>query len=88
MAIELLIRNRTYIYIAPSKTNKIICLFSLMYRANLTPNRKKSSEEKSVSIDPSLLTITDAIGPAMVGLTESSSSGLYFCVDLTLLICC
>nr|XP_050864939.1 serine/threonine-protein kinase 11-interacting protein isoform X2 [Vespula vulgaris] len=44
-------------------------------KANLTPNRKKSSEEKSVGIAPSLLTITDAIGPVMVGLTESSSSG-------------
>ncbi|XP_043681412.1 serine/threonine-protein kinase 11-interacting protein isoform X2 [Vespula pensylvanica] len=44
-------------------------------KANLTPHRKKSSEEKSVSIAPSLLTITDAIGPVMVGLTESSSSG-------------
>ncbi|XP_046828648.1 uncharacterized protein LOC124428534 isoform X1 [Vespa crabro] len=44
-------------------------------KSNLTPNRKKSSEEKSVSIAPSLLTITDAIGPIMVGLTESSSSG-------------
>ncbi|XP_015179281.1 PREDICTED: serine/threonine-protein kinase 11-interacting protein isoform X2 [Polistes dominula] len=44
-------------------------------KANLTPNRKKSSEERSASVAPSLLTITDTIGPAMVGLTESSSSG-------------
>ncbi|KAI4488204.1 hypothetical protein M0804_005052 [Polistes exclamans] len=44
-------------------------------KANLTPNRKKSSEERSASVAPSLLTVTDAIGPVMVGLTESSSSG-------------
>ncbi|KAK2581126.1 hypothetical protein KPH14_007940 [Odynerus spinipes] len=43
-------------------------------KANLTPNRKKSSEERYASIAPSLLTITDAT-PVMVGLTESSSSG-------------
>ncbi|KAI4491331.1 hypothetical protein M0802_010264 [Mischocyttarus mexicanus] len=44
-------------------------------KANLTPNRKKSSEERSTSVAPSLLTVTDAIGSVMVGLTESSSSG-------------
>lgn len=45
-------------------------------RANVTPNRKRSTEEKRTAIASSLITIPDAT-PVMTGLTESSSSGLY-----------
>ncbi|XP_071565929.1 serine/threonine-protein kinase 11-interacting protein isoform X1 [Temnothorax nylanderi] len=43
-------------------------------KANVTPNRKRSTEEKRATIAPSLITIPDAT-PVMTGLTESSSSG-------------
>ncbi|XP_012253946.2 serine/threonine-protein kinase 11-interacting protein isoform X2 [Athalia rosae] len=43
-------------------------------KSNLTPSRKRSSEERRVAVAPSLLTIPDtSLLPA--GLTESSSSG-------------
>ncbi|XP_012283278.1 serine/threonine-protein kinase 11-interacting protein isoform X2 [Orussus abietinus] len=45
-------------------------------KPNLTPNRKRSSEERRVAIAPSLLTIPDTT-PVMTGLTESSSSGSF-----------
>ncbi|XP_071648462.1 serine/threonine-protein kinase 11-interacting protein isoform X2 [Temnothorax longispinosus] len=44
-------------------------------KANVTPNRKQSMEEKRATIAPSLITIPDATTPVMTGLTESSSSG-------------
>ncbi|KAL0117693.1 hypothetical protein PUN28_008833 [Cardiocondyla obscurior] len=43
-------------------------------KTNVTPNRKRSTEEKRAAIAPSLITIPDAT-PVMTGLTESSSSG-------------
>ncbi|XP_011346025.1 serine/threonine-protein kinase 11-interacting protein isoform X2 [Ooceraea biroi] len=43
-------------------------------KANNTPSRKRSTEEKRTAIAPSLITIPDAT-PMMAGLTESSSSG-------------
>ncbi|XP_011068936.1 PREDICTED: serine/threonine-protein kinase 11-interacting protein isoform X2 [Acromyrmex echinatior] len=43
-------------------------------KANVTPSRKRSTEEKHIVIAPSLITIPDAT-PIMTGLTESSSSG-------------
>ncbi|XP_011874487.1 PREDICTED: serine/threonine-protein kinase 11-interacting protein isoform X2 [Vollenhovia emeryi] len=43
-------------------------------KANVTPSRKRSTEEKRAAIAPSLITIPDAT-PVMTGLTESSSSG-------------
>ncbi|CAL1678329.1 unnamed protein product [Lasius platythorax] len=43
-------------------------------KANVTPSRKRSMEEKRIAIAPSLITIPDAT-PVMAGLTESSSSG-------------
>ncbi|XP_039312896.1 serine/threonine-protein kinase 11-interacting protein isoform X2 [Solenopsis invicta] len=43
-------------------------------KTNVTPSRKRSTEEKRTAIAPSLITIPDAT-PVMTGLTESSSSG-------------
>ncbi|XP_024935876.1 serine/threonine-protein kinase 11-interacting protein isoform X2 [Cephus cinctus] len=43
-------------------------------KANVTPSRKRSSEERRIAVAPSLLTIPDT-APIMTGLTESSSSG-------------
>ncbi|XP_077279584.1 serine/threonine-protein kinase 11-interacting protein isoform X2 [Temnothorax americanus] len=44
-------------------------------KSNVTPNRKRSIEEKRATRAPSLITIPDATTPVMTGLTESSSSG-------------
>ncbi|XP_014477087.1 PREDICTED: serine/threonine-protein kinase 11-interacting protein isoform X2 [Dinoponera quadriceps] len=43
-------------------------------KTNLTPSRKRSTEERRAAIAPSLITIPD-VTPVMAGLTESSSSG-------------
>ncbi|KAL6262037.1 hypothetical protein P5V15_007129 [Pogonomyrmex californicus] len=43
-------------------------------KPNVTPNRKRSTEEKCTATASSLMTIPD-VTPVMAGLTESSSSG-------------
>ncbi|XP_012234632.1 serine/threonine-protein kinase 11-interacting protein isoform X2 [Linepithema humile] len=43
-------------------------------KVNVTPSRKRSTEEKDTALPPSLITIPDAAS-VMAGLTESSSSG-------------
>ncbi|XP_011705409.1 PREDICTED: serine/threonine-protein kinase 11-interacting protein isoform X2 [Wasmannia auropunctata] len=44
-------------------------------KTNVTPSRKRSTEEKRTAIAPSLITIPDATPVITPGLTESSSSG-------------